>query len=179
MAAARKTKTDYARYVPFVGRERNLHMLLYLTEAALHEARGAQLAAMGLTPADSDLMFLVDALGESASPAALSRWFRRKPPTVSVKLDHMAARGLVERRPVRENKKSKRVVLTGRGRASLRDAMEEDVIDRVIGSLSEREYEQLWRLLEKLKAGAQAQARRLKAAGRAGGGGEGPGTGQA
>ena len=163
--AERKKKPDFTHYVPFVGRERNLHMLLYLTEAALHEARLAQLARMGLTPADSDLMFLVDALGESATPAALSKWFKRKPPTVSVKLDRMEARGLIERRAIKGNQKSKRVVLTGKGRASLQEAMAGDIIATIMGSLSDREHEQLWAILEKLKGNAQAQARHLKAAG--------------
>lgn len=165
MTARRSRKPDYTQYVPFVGRERNLHMLLYLTEAALHEARLAQLAGMGLTPADSDLLFLVDALGESATPATLSRWFKRKPPTVSVQLDRLEARGLVERRPIEGNNKSKRVVLTGKGGVSLREAMAEDVIATIVRSLSGREHEQLWALLEKLKENAQAQARQLKAAG--------------
>ena len=162
MAAARKKKPDYTQYVPFVGRDRNLHMLMHLTVVALHEARKVQLAEMGLTPADSDLMFLIDALGESATPATLSRWFQRKPPTISVQLDRMAARGLVERRPIQGNKKSKRVVLTGKGRASLEDAMEEDIIASLISSLSESQHEQLWRLLEKLRGEALSRAARLR-----------------
>ncbi len=162
MTRAMNERPESACYVPFVGKERNLHMLLYLTVTALHEARKAQLAEMGLTPADSDLMFLVDALGESATPASLSRWFQRKPPTVSVQLDRMEARGLVERRAIQGNKKSKRVVLTGKGRASLEDAMEEDIIAALIGSLSVREHEQLWRLLEKLRGDALSRAKRLR-----------------
>lgn len=162
MSVARKKKPDYTQYVPFVGRERNLHMLLHLTVVALHEARKAQLAEMALTPADSDLLFLIDALGESATPAALSRWFKRKPPTVSVQLDRMEARGLVQRRSIQGNKKSKRVVLTGRGRALLQDAMKEDIIASLISSLSEREHEHLWRLLEKLRGDALARAKRLR-----------------
>ena len=48
---------------------------------------------------------------------------------------------------------------------SLREAMAEDVIATIVRSLSGREHEQLWALLEKLKENAQAQARQLKAAG--------------
>lgn len=162
MTRATNGRPESACYVPFVGKERNLHMLLYLTVTALHEARKAQLAEMGLTPADSDLLFLVDALGESATPASLSRWFQRKPPTVCVQLDRLEAKGLVDRRAIRGNKKSKRVVLTQKGRASLQEAMEEDIIASILSALSDKEHEQLWRLLEKLRGDALSRAKRLR-----------------
>lgn len=164
MTRAKNERPESARYVPFVGKERNLHMLLYLTVTALYEARRAQVGKMGLTPADADLLFLVDALGESATPAGLSRWFQRKPPTVCVQLDRLEAKGLVERRAIKGNNKSKRVVLTGKGQTSLQEAMEEDIIASILNSLSDKEHRQLWRLLEKLKEDATARAQQLKSA---------------
>ncbi len=142
---------DYARYVPFVGRDYNFRMLLYLTEDALNRARHVQVRPLGLTRADADLLFLVHCLGKLATPAELSRWLKRKPPTISEQLDHMEAKGLLRRQAIRGNNKSKKVVLTGKGLEALNQAMEHDIIASIMGSLSEKEYRRLWQLLEKLK----------------------------
>ena len=150
---------DYTKYVPFVGRDYNLRMLLYLTEEAVSKARHVQVAKMGLTRADADLLFLVQSLRESATPADLSRWLKRKPPTISEQLDHMEAKGLVRRQPIRGNNKSKKVVLTKKGQEALQEAMEHDIIASIMGSLSEEEYQQLWQILEKLKDAALSAAK--------------------
>jgi DNA-binding MarR family transcriptional regulator len=156
--------SDYAKYVPFVGREYNLRMLLYLTEEAVNKARLAQVLKKGLTRPDADLLFLVQSLGDSATPTELSRWLKRRPPTVSEHLDRMQAKGLLKRRVIRGNSKSKRVVLTKKGQEALQEAMECDIIVSVMASLSDKEYQKLWRLLEKLKdaalSAAEAEQRR-------------------
>jgi DNA-binding MarR family transcriptional regulator len=158
--------SGYTKYVPFVGREYNLRMLLYLTEEAVNRARHAQVTKMGLTRADADLLFLVECLKESATPTELSKWLKRRPPTVSEHLDHMQAKGLLKRHVIRGNHKSKRVVLTRKGLEALQEAMGDDIIVSVMESLSEKEHQQLWRLLEKLKnaalSAAEAEKRRTE-----------------
>lgn len=148
--------TDYTKYVPFVDRDYNLRMLLYLTEEAVNKARHAQVTKMGLSRADADLLYLVRCLADSATPAELSRWLKRKPPTVSEHLDSMEARGLLRRQSIRGNNKSKKVVLTRNGEEALSRSLDHDVIASVMGSLSEQEHRQLWRILEKLKDAASA-----------------------
>ncbi len=163
-APRRSRAPDYTKYVPFVGRDYNLRMLLYLTEEAVNRARHAQVARMGLTRADSDLLYLVRCLGDSATPTELSRWLKRRPPTVTQHLDHMQAKGLLQRQSVKGNNKSKRVVLTRKGDEALAESMEDDVISSVMKSLSDEEHRQLWRILEKLKdaaLAAEARERRL------------------
>ena len=153
---------DYTKYVPFVGRDYNLRMLLYLTDMAVNEARHAQVMKIGLTRGEADLLFLVQCLGESATPASLSRWLNRKPPTISEHLDHMQAKGLLKRQAMRGDNKSKRVVLTRKGQALLQRAMEHDIIATIMKSLSEEEHQELWRLLEKLKDSALARAQQVR-----------------
>lgn len=155
---------DYSKYVPFVGRDYNLRMLLYLAEEAVNQARHAQVTNMGLTRADADLLYLVQCLGDSATPTELSKWMKRRPPTVSQHLDNMQVKGLLKRRSIRGNNKSKRVVLTRKGEEALQEATECDIIMSVMASLSDSEFRQLWRLLEKLKdaalSAAEAEKRR-------------------
>lgn len=158
-----KKEPECTRYVPFVGRDHNLRMLLYLTETALSEARRVQVMKAGLALTDADILFLVGHLGESVTPTTLSRWLKRKPSTLCEQLDRLEIRGLVSRLPIEGNNKSIRVVLTEKGQASLQKTMEEDIMPSIIDSLSEDEYRQLWSLLEKLKEKALSQAGRLKA----------------
>ena len=157
-STGRRKNSGYTSYVPFVGWQYNLRMLLYLTEESVNKARHAQVLKKGLTRPDADLLFLVQTLGDSATPTELSRWLKRRPPTVSEHLNNMQADGLLKRRPVRGNSKIKRVVLTRKGQEALREASERDIIVSVMSSLSEREYRQLWRLLEKLKDAALSAA---------------------
>lgn len=156
--------SEYTKYVPFVGRDYNLRMLLYLAEEAVNKARHAQVMKMGLTRADADLLYLVRCLGDAATPTELSRWLKRRPPTISEHLDHMQARGLLKRQAVRGNNKSKRVVLTQKGQEALDESLDHDIIACVMRSLSEEEHEQLWHILEKLKdaalSAAEAEERR-------------------
>ncbi len=159
MARRVNEETEYTRYVPFVGRDHNLRMLLYLTEAALNEARRAQVTKAGLALADADVLFLVGCLEESVTPATLSRWLKRKPSTLCEQLDRLEARGLVKRLPIEGNNKSIRVALTEQGQASLQRTKEEDVMPSIVDSLSENEYRQLWSLLEKLKERALARTK--------------------
>ena len=153
-ASRRNGAPDYTKYVPFVGRDYNLRMLLYLTEEALNKARHAQVRKMGMTRADADLLYLVHCLGEAATPTELSRWLKRKPPTISEHLDHLQARGFLRRQPIRGNNKSKRVVLSRKGQEALDASMERDAIAYVMKSLSDDEHRQLWQILEKLKDAA-------------------------
>ncbi len=162
----RRKTPDYAKYVPFVGRDYNLRMLLYLTEEAVNKARHAQVLKMGLTRADADLLYLVRCLGDSATPTELSRWLKRRPPTVSEHLDHMQSKGLLKRQAVKGNNKSKRVVLTRKGAEALDESMDHDIISAVMKTLSDEEYRRLWQLLEKLRgaaiSAAEAEARRAQ-----------------
>lgn len=162
MAEEVDKEPNYTKYVPFVGRDYNLRMLLYLTEIAVNEARHAQVMKIGLTRGEADLLFLVQCLGESATPANLARWLNRKAPTISEHLDHMQAKRLLKREAIRGDNKSKRVVLTRKGQALLQRAMEHDIIATIMKSLSEEEYRGLWHLLEKLKDSALAQAQETK-----------------
>ena len=158
--------SDYTKYVPFVGRDYNLRMLLYLTEEAVNKARHAQVLKMGLTRADADLLYLVQCLGESATPTELSKWLKRRPPTISEHLDHMQAKGFLKRKSIRGNNKSKRVVLTRKGMVALDASLDHDIIVSVMKALSNEEHRHLWELLEKLKdaalSAAQAETERAR-----------------
>jgi DNA-binding MarR family transcriptional regulator len=155
------TKTaepDFRKYAPFMDRDYNMFMLLGLALRSVFKARHCQVDALGLTPAEFHVLLLVEELGEASFPAEISRWLMRKPATVSRLLDRMEDRGLVRRRKDASNGKIKRVVMTEKGRRSLKQARSPDVMRLIMTMLSEDEFRQLWLLLEKLKDAARLQS---------------------
>jgi len=153
---------DYTRYVPFMGRDYNLFMLVGLALTAIFKARHKQVKHLGLTPAEFHLLLLVSELGESAFPAEISRWMMRKPPTVSRLLDRMERNTLVRRTKPSGNSKIRRIVMTRKGREALEKARSPDVLALIVDALSEDEFRLLWHLLEKLKDTALLQAREME-----------------
>jgi len=153
----RNENPAYRKYVPFLDSDYNLYMLIYLTQAALFRARYYEIKEFGITSMELALLVIVEGLGESATPAEISRWMMRRRPTVSGLLDRMERNGLVIREGYDHNKKLKKVVMTEKGREALDLAKIKNIWHTIMGSLSDEEYGQLWSLLEKLKDKALSQ----------------------
>jgi DNA-binding MarR family transcriptional regulator len=124
---------------------------MYLTQTALFRARYHEIKEYGLTSMELALLTVVEGLGGSATPAEISRWIMRKRPTVSGLLNRMERNGLVVRTGYKENKKLKKVTITKKGKEALAQSKKKDVLNAIIGSISDEEYRQLWSLLEKLQ----------------------------
>lgn len=144
--------TDYQKYVPFMGRDYNLFMLIGLTLNAIFRARNYQIKELELTPAEFHLLLLVSELGGTATPGEIAQWMMRKPPTISGLLNRMEKNGLIVRKGFKNNKKLRKVAITKKAREYLdKLSGEEDILNLIISSLSKDEYVQLWNLLEKLR----------------------------
>lgn len=141
----------YRKYVPFLDSSYNLYTLIYLTHTALFRARYNEVKDLGVTSMEAALLLVTDGLGEKATPAEISRWMMRRRPTVSGLLDRMERNGLVKRTDFDNNKKSKKIVITRKGREAVEHITQKDILRTIINSLSDEEYRQLWSLLEKLK----------------------------
>ena len=152
----RDQNPEYRKYVPFLGSNYNLYLLLYLTHAALFNARYREIRGFGLTSMELALLTVVDGLGDAATPSEISRWMMRKRPTVSGLLDRMERNGLVKRSPYRGSRKLKQVTMTDKGRRALDKANQKDVWKTIIGAMPDDDFKQLWSLLERLKDAADA-----------------------
>lgn len=147
--------SNYRKYVPFMGREYNLFMLIGLTLNAVFNARHYQVKDLGLTPAEFHLLLLVSELGGAATPGEIAQWMMRKRPTISGLLNRMERNGLIVRKGYRDNKKLRKVAITRKGQEALEKlSSEKDILNVIMAALSSAEYEQLWALLEKLRAEA-------------------------
>jgi len=153
----RNENPAYRKYVPFLDSSYNLYTLIYLTQMALFRTRYNEVKELGITSMEAALLLVVDGLGESATPAEISRWMMRKRPTVSGLLDRMERNGLVIREGYNHNKKLKKVVMTRKGREALDQIVKKDIMRTIISSITDEEYAQLWSLLEKLKDKALLQ----------------------
>ncbi len=144
---------EYRKYVPFMGRDYNLFMLIGLTLNAIFRARNHQIKELDLTPAEFHLLLLVSELGGTATPGEIAQWMMRKPPTISGLLNRMEKNGLIVRKGFKNNKKLRKVALTKKAHEYLEKlSVGEDILNVIMNSLEKDEYEQLWNLLEKLRS---------------------------
>ena len=94
-------------------------------------------------------MFVVQALGNKATPAALSRHIIRQPHTVSALVDRMARRGLVKKVKDLDRKNLVRVVMTEKGKKTYELSTKRGPIHRIMSYLEcgrkERIQGRLWK----------------------------------
>ena len=128
-----------------------LWVLLYQTRDALLKARKQELKRYGISPMRTAVLFVIQAIGNKATPAEISRWLFREPNSVSEILSRMEKAGLV--RKVRDlgRNNSVRVAITEKGQQALYQATKTESIHRIVSSLSEEERQQLRSLLKTLR----------------------------
>lgn len=108
----------------------------------------------GLTQAQFTVLNHCVRLGDNKTPAELAAAFQITRGTLTTTLKRMTAKGLVELIPDAEDGRSKRVLLTDKGRAAREDAIAATMplFDRTDIGLTAKEVETLLPLLEKLSA---------------------------
>jgi MarR family transcriptional regulator for hemolysin len=142
------------KYVSFIDNHYNLAAQVFFTHHALSKAKQSQLIDIGITYVEFQLLWAVEGLGKAATPAEISRVLMRKPPTMSALLNRMEKNGLVKRKNNPKNKKLKMVVMTPKGKKSLKLARQDDIIHNIMNSMTKKELDQLSSLLGKLKSTA-------------------------
>ena len=82
----RNENPAYRRYVPFLDSSYNLYTLIYLTQIALFRTRYNEVKELGITSMEAALLLVVDGLGESATPAEISRCLFKKPHGICIRV---------------------------------------------------------------------------------------------
>ena len=139
----------YRKYVPFLDSTYNLYLLIYLTHAALFQARYNEIKAFGVTSMELALLTVVQGLGESATPAEISRWMMRKRPTISGLLNRMERNGLIRREYHESDRRSYRIFLKKKAR-EMKDeliAIVEEVSAAATRGISARDEKEIIRLM--------------------------------
>ena len=103
----------------------------------MYKARTRELFQYGITPAEAAVLVIVQAIGEKATPAEISRWLFREPHSISGLLARMEKQGLVRKVKDLDRKNLVRVVITEKGQQAYQQSTKRESIHRIMSSLSE------------------------------------------
>jgi len=131
-----------------------LWVLLHQTRDAIYKAREKEVEVYGLTPIKAATVFIIQAIGDRATPAEIARWLLREPNSVSELLDRMAKDGLIIKTRDLERKTQVRITLTEKGHQALEQSRDYKTVQNILSALSGEEKKQMRLLLEKLRARA-------------------------
>jgi len=135
----------------YVDEDFKLWGLLGQTADVVLRVRWKELNRYGISPIEAGVLFAIQAIGERATPAEITRWLLREPHTVSELLNRMEKEGLVTKTKDLERKNLVRVSITEKGRQAYRQSTKRKSIHKVMSTLSEEERRQLMASLEKLR----------------------------
>jgi DNA-binding MarR family transcriptional regulator len=148
---------DSTKFFSAEDEDQDLWLLLTHTRYAVFRAREKELQRYGVSPEQVSLLFTVQALGNKATPAALSRHILRQPHTVSALVDRMARRGLVKKVKDLDRRNLVRVVLTEKGQKTYELSTKRGPIHRIMSELSTREKREFKDFLVRLLAKARKE----------------------
>jgi DNA-binding MarR family transcriptional regulator len=148
---------ESAKFYSAEDEDQDLWLLLTHARYAIFRAREKELQRYGVSPEQVGLLFVVQALGNKATPATISRHIIRQPHTVSALVDRMARRGLVKKVKDLDRKNLVRVVMTEKGKKTYDISTKRGPIHRILGTLSTEEKKEFRSYLEKLLAKARKE----------------------
>ena len=131
--------------------DEELWALLAQTKDAIFGARQKQLRRYGISATQATALLAIQAIGDKATPAEISRWLFRKPHSVSELLSRMEKEGLVRKIKDLNRRNLVRVELTEKGYEACYQSMKEESIHKIMSSLSEEDRQQLRSILGRLR----------------------------
>jgi DNA-binding MarR family transcriptional regulator len=141
---------ESAKYFSYSDEDHDLWMLLTHTRYAIYRAREKELQRYGVSPEQVGVLFIIQALGNRATPSEISRYILRQPHTVSALIERMSEKGLVKKVHDLDKKNLVRVSLTERGQKIYESSTKRGPIHKIMGILSEQERVDFRKILDKL-----------------------------
>jgi len=120
-------------------------------------AREKELQRYDLTPEQAQVLFIVQAIKEKATPAEISRFLLRQPHSVSAIVERMAKKGLVKKVKDLERKNMVRVSITDKGREAYEITIKRGPIRRILNALDAKERKQFSKYLDKITEKAKEE----------------------
>jgi DNA-binding MarR family transcriptional regulator len=148
---------EAAKFYTTDDEDQDLWLLLTHARYAVFRAREKELQRYGVSPEQVSLLFVVQALGNKATPVAISRHIIRQPHTVSALVDRMVRRGLVKKVKDLDRKNLVRVVMTEKGKKTYELSTKRGPIHRIMRSLEVKERDNFRVSLEKILATARKE----------------------
>jgi MarR family multiple antibiotic resistance transcriptional regulator len=113
-------------------------------------AREKELQRYHLSPEQSQLLAVAQALNNKATPSEIARYMIREPHSVSSLVNRMVEKGLVKKVQDLDKKNLVRVALTKKGQEAYELTTKRGPIHRILGALNERERKTFTASLEKI-----------------------------
>ncbi len=132
-------------------RDYALWTLLAQARHILYQARQRELKGVGISGTQARALFTIQAIGDRATPAEISRWMGRRPHSTSDLLSRMEKQGLVKKTNDLGRRNLIRVSLTEKGHQAYRQSVKVEPIHRVMSILSPEEHKQLTSLLRRVR----------------------------
>ena len=129
----------------------NLWVLLQQARDAVFKARDKELSPYGITPMETAVLFIIQAVGDQVTPAEISRWIFREHHTVTALLSRMQQKELVRKIKNPDRKNLWIVSLTEKGQNAYRQSVKRESIHTAMFLLSENERQQLESYLRKVR----------------------------
>jgi MarR family transcriptional regulator, organic hydroperoxide resistance regulator len=148
---------EKAKYFSYSDADHDMWMLLTHTRYAVYRAREKELQRYGVSPEQVGVLFIVQALGNRATPSEISRYIMRQPHTVSALIERMESKGFVKRIHDLDKRNLVRVSMTEKGQKIYDTSTKRGPIHRIMAVLTDEERTQLRLLLEKVHAQARKE----------------------
>ena len=128
-----------------------LWVLLADTKEAILKSRQRELIRHNITATQAAILFIIQTIGDQATPSEISRQIFRKPSTITEILNRMEKQGLVKKVKDLNRKNLVRVVLTDKGREAYHLSSQRKSIRKIMSSLSSENRQQLKSFLQTLR----------------------------
>jgi len=129
----------------------DLWTLLAQTRDAILKVRQKELHRVSISATQTTALSAIQAIGDKATPAQISRWLFREPHSVSGLLSRMEKEGLVRKVKDLDRKNLVRVELTEIGYQAYHRSMRQESIHKIVSSLSAEQCQQLTSCLQTLR----------------------------
>ena len=117
--------------------------VLVQTRHRLHETLKKAMEPLGVSPRQAAVLMIIEGIDGPATPAEISRWLNRERPSVSVLLERMKRKGLIEKTKDFNRKNLVRVTLTEKGKETIDALMEMKIVAPIFSTISEEQLQQL------------------------------------
>ena len=130
--------------------------------AVLDRARDLELATIGLNMPQALALYYLKTSKEPITPMKLARMMHKQPHTVSALVKRMEKQGLLTTRRDMKRKNWVRVSLTKKGEEAIKGWVTATMVPDIMGSLSKKEADALYKATQKLHNGGLKLLRKMR-----------------
>ena len=130
--------------------------------AVLDRARDLELATIGLNMPQALVLYCLKVSKEPMTPMKLARMMHKQPHTVSALVHRMESQGLLTTRRDLKRKNWVRVSLTKKGEEAIKGWVTATMVPDIMGSLSKKEADALYKATQKLHNGGLELLRKMR-----------------